>query len=121
LTSGYSVRELRVTKNSWMAHKRLDDLNLPDEGVTVLAVQHTSGDFVGAPRHDLVIRPRDKLILYGRVERLSEISGRQLGAIGDQAHHDAVDSQSQIRLRQDQRESTHNDQTRFVAGQRQTP
>jgi hypothetical protein len=87
----------------------------------VLAVQHTNGEFVGAPRHDLVIRPRDKLILYGRAERLSEIGGRQLGALGDQAHHDAVDSQSQILLRQDQRKTMHNDQTSFVAGQRQTP
>ena len=107
LTSGYTVCELRVSKNSWMAHKQLDELNLPDEGVTVLAIQHASGEFISAPRHNLVVRPRDKLILYGRAEQLGEIGGRQLGALGDQAHHDAVDSQSQILLQQDQRESIH--------------
>lgn len=122
LTSGYTVRELRIGKNSWIAHKRLDALNLPDEGVTVLAVQHPSGEFVGAPRHDLVIRPRDKLILYGRAERLAEMGGRQLGALGDQAHREAVDSQSRLlHLEQEQREATQHDQAQLIAGTRETP
>lgn len=92
LTAGYTVQELRVTRNSWMAQKRLDELQLPDEGVTILAVLHANGAFTGAPRHDLVIQPRDTMILYGQAERLREISGRQHGTSGDRAHQKAVDS-----------------------------
>jgi hypothetical protein len=101
LTAGYTVRELPVGKNSWMAHRRLDELNLPEEGVTILAIQRPKGEFVGAPRHDLVIQPRDRVILYGLAERLAEIGGRQLGAGGDQAHRQAMDTHRQIIRDQD--------------------
>lgn len=104
LAVGYTVQESRVTRHSWMANKRLDELNLPDEGVTVLAIQRAGGSFVGAPRHDMVIHPRDTLILYGREERLAEIGGRQSGLRGDQAHRDAIDSQNQVLRHQDRQE-----------------
>lgn len=104
LTAGHSVLEMPVDADSWLAYRRLDELDLPEEGVTVLAIRQPDGAFVGAPHNATVIRPRDKLILYGRAERLAEIGRRRTGAGGDQAHRDAVDAHSQILLDQDRRE-----------------
>lgn len=106
LTAGYAVREIRVSAHSWMAHKRLEELDLPDEGVTVLSILRADGSFIGAPRRDMVIRPRDTVILYGKAERLAEIGGRRGGAGGDQAHRDAMDVQRQVLREQDQHERT---------------
>jgi len=104
LTNGYTVLELQVDPDSWMAHKRLDELDLPDEGVRVLAIQRADGDFVGAPRHATLIRPSDTLILYGRAEPLAEIGARRIGLGGDQAHSDAVEAHRQILEERDRRE-----------------
>lgn len=52
-----------------MADRRLDELDLLEEGVTVLAIQRPDGSFVGAPHNATVICPRDTLILYGRADR----------------------------------------------------
>ncbi|HZC79855.1 MAG TPA: TrkA C-terminal domain-containing protein [Ktedonobacterales bacterium] len=92
LTNGYTVRELRIGPRSWMAHRRLDELDLPEEGVTLLALRRANGEFIGAPRHDIELHPRDTLILYGRAEPLSEIGTRQSGSAGDKAHLNAVDA-----------------------------
>lgn len=104
LTAGYAVRELRVGRQSWVAHRRLDELHLPKEGVTVLAIQRADGDFVGAPSGSSVINPRDTLILYGQAERLAEIGGRRVGRGGDQAHSDAMDAHRALVQEQDREE-----------------
>jgi hypothetical protein len=104
LTAGHSVLEMPVTAESWVIQKRLDELGLPDEGVTVLAVRRADGTFVGAPPRALVVGPRDTLILYGRAERLAEISGRRAGTSGDQAHLDAMDSHLRVLQDHDLRE-----------------
>ncbi len=93
LTAGHSVLEMPITEDSWVGAKRLDELGLPEEGVTVLAVRRADGSFIGAPPGSMVVGPDDTLILYGRAERLAELSTRQTGASGDQAHLDAVDEQ----------------------------
>jgi hypothetical protein len=104
LTNGYAVLETVVDANSWMVHRKLEELNLPEEGVTVLAIQRKGGAFVGAPARATVIRPGDKLILYGQTKPLAEISQRQAGAGGDQAHRDAIAAHQEILREQDQGE-----------------
>jgi hypothetical protein len=103
LTNGYTVLEMVVDADSWMAHRKLEELNLPEEGVTVLAIQREGGAFVGAPGHATVIQPGDKMILYGQAAPLAEISQRQAGAGGDQAHRDAIDAHQETLRKQDQR------------------
>ncbi|HKV84540.1 MAG TPA: TrkA C-terminal domain-containing protein [Ktedonobacterales bacterium] len=93
LTDGYAVLDVPVAPNGWTAYRRLSDLDLPNEGVTVLAIRRANGEFVGAPPEHTEIGPQDRLILYGFSERLGELSGRLAGAIGDQAHLDAVAAQ----------------------------
>src|SRR5258708_23739174 len=90
LRAGYAVLEMPVAEDSWIAQRQLEELGLPEEGVTLLAIRRADGSFVGAPPRATFISPRDTLILYGRAERLAEISGRQTGPGGDQAHLDAV-------------------------------
>jgi K+/H+ antiporter YhaU regulatory subunit KhtT len=105
LTSGYSVLEMVVGDKSWLANKTLEDLDLPEEGVTVLAIQRADGSFVGAPRRTTIVRPQDKLILYGQAASLVDISERQMGGGGDQARRDAIEAHREILREQNQREN----------------
>jgi hypothetical protein len=73
----YSIVEIDVEPDSWLARSELGELDLPVEGVRVLGVVRSEGDYVGAPPPDLCLKPGDRLIVYGREHRLSELSTRR--------------------------------------------
>ena len=104
LSGGHAVVELHVEPDSWLAGRRLDELDLPEEGVLVLGIQRSDGEFVGAPRGRSVVHPHDTLILYGHADRLAEIEARLSGPVGDAARRDAVLAQQEIFAEQDRRD-----------------
>lgn len=96
LSSDYAVTELFVEEGEWLAERSLIELELPEEGVLVLAVQRANGGFVGAPRGATTVHPGDTLILYGRSTVLSDLAVRPATVEGDHAHEEAVAEQSEI-------------------------
>jgi hypothetical protein len=96
LSRDYAVTELQVRPGDWLANKPLAGLELPDEGVLVLAVQRADGGFLGAPRGQTKVRPYDTLILYGRASVLSDLDARPATWQGDVAHAEAVAEQQVI-------------------------
>ncbi|WP_135852565.1 TrkA C-terminal domain-containing protein [Halorussus salinus] len=74
----YRVAEVEVDAGDWLADESLADLDLPAEGVLVLGVRR--GDtYIGAPRSDTEVRPGDVVVLYGKEDRLRELSDRESG------------------------------------------
>lgn len=71
----YRVAEFTVSGDSWLADSELGELDLPEEGVVVLGVLR-GDEYDGAPSADAEIRPDDKIIAYGRANRLRELSER---------------------------------------------
>lgn len=96
LSVDYAVTELLVREGDWLADHTLLELELPEEGVLVLAVQRANGDFVGAPRGPTVVHPGDTLVLYGRAPVLSDLDRRPASEEGDHAHEEAVAEQHEI-------------------------
>lgn len=96
LSADYAVSELAVEPGDWLADKTLMDLDLPDEGVLVLAVNRADGTFIGAPRGNTVIHPHDEVVLYGRSSVLTDLSIRPATPEGDEAHSAAVAQQDEI-------------------------
>jgi NhaP-type Na+/H+ and K+/H+ antiporter len=96
LSGGHAVMEITADPGDWLVGKRLDELDLPEEGVLVLAIRRLNGSFVGAPQGRMEIRPGDTLVVYGRSERLAELDERRAGSGGDQAHEHAVLSQGLV-------------------------
>ena len=101
LEGGYTVAELLVEPQDWMAGRRLGELTLRDEGVVVLGIHRHGGAYVGAPDGDTVIAAGDVLTLYGREERVSELDRRVRGDAGDLAHADAVHEQEVVEATED--------------------
>jgi hypothetical protein len=102
LEGGYTVAELLVEEQDWVAGRRLAEVTLRDEGVVVLGVHRGGGAYVGAPDGDTIVRPGDVLTLYGREERVCELDRRARGADGDAAHATAVREQEEIEAGEDE-------------------
>lgn len=90
LSADYTISEIAVEPSDWLAEKSLLDLDLPDEGVLVLAINRADGTFLGAPRGNTVVHANDTLTLYGRTSVLEELAHRPGTLDGDLAHTDAV-------------------------------
>jgi len=101
LSGEYTVKELRVKEDDWLAGKKLKDCRLAQEGVTVLGVYRSDGTYVGAPKGDTEIYDDSTLILYGRGKALSELDKRKADVSGDQAHDRAVSDQKQEEAKQE--------------------
>jgi hypothetical protein len=96
LTGGYSVMEITIEPEHWLASRTLQALDLHAEGITVLAIHRQDGGFVGVPRRSTRLEPGDRLVIYGREDLLAELALRLEGVPGDRAHHQAVAKQEQI-------------------------
>jgi TrkA-C domain len=104
LAGGYRVRRIGVDPGDWVEGRRLDDLNLFDEGITVLGIHRPDGSYLGVPRGETTIRAGDRLVLYGRDERLRELEDRRIGEAGSEAHRLAVAGHEQLRREQSRSE-----------------
>ena len=101
----YTVAEIEVEPDSWLAHHRLEELHLPEEGVIILGIVRKDGTYLGAPSGKTCIYPGDILIVYGQEYRLKELSERHVGARGDEAHAEAVREYQHIREKEAHRDT----------------
>ncbi len=96
LGGDYRVVELRVDASDWLAGRRLDQLQLAQEGVLVLGITREDGAYRGAPRADDRIEAGDTLLLYGREDSLSDLDARRAGVGGQLRHAEAVARQERV-------------------------
>ena len=93
ITKGYSIAQIKVRKNMWIANKKLRDLELNKEGVLILGIyRKVKGEevYLGAPRGDIEIHPNDVIICYGPDDVIKEISHRISGAKGNREHMESI-------------------------------
>lgn len=96
LSDNYRVSEIKVEQQDWLADKTLNDLQLHDEGILVLGIKRSNGEYIGAPRGEIKIYNDDNVILYGRAALLESLDNRQKGQGGDQKHAEAVLEQERM-------------------------
>ena len=76
LNGQWHVARVPVRDGDWMASRPVDQLRLPDEGITLMGVEREDGSWVGAPRHGLRLAPGDVVVLYGRESALDAVAAR---------------------------------------------
>lgn len=91
----YTISELAVEENDWLAGRQLDELGLSREGVLVLGISRADGTFLGAPRGDSLLNAGNVPLLYGRDIAIKALDQREAGATGNLAHLEAVVEQQQ--------------------------
>jgi len=90
LGGGYTVIELTVEDQDWMAQRELAERQLSDEGVLVLGIQRRDGTYDGAPRGKAKLLPGDTVLMYGRREVLRNLDERRADMMGEWSHQKAV-------------------------------
>jgi Trk K+ transport system NAD-binding subunit len=95
LTGEYRLVELNIRKNDWVDGKKLSDIRLRDEGINVLGIRKSDGDYVGNPIGETRIEQKDTLVVYGRIEAIEKVDLRKNGVRGDIDHVKAVKKQKQ--------------------------
>ena len=108
LSGEYTVKELAVKEQDWLANKSLRNCRLTEEGVMALGIYRDNGDYVEAPTADTRIYSGDLLILYGRSSALRELDQRQKDLAGEAAHKRAVDEQRRHVAEQEAQEEGRN-------------
>lgn len=104
LGHGYTVVEMEVEKEDWLAERELAALRLSEEGVLVLGVDRPGSDYIGAPRGFTKLQAGDTVILYGPSEILMNLDERRAGSSGNWDHHKAVDRHLQAKREQEEQE-----------------
>lgn len=90
LSGDFAIGEIYVQEGDWMAERTLGSLKLADEGVVVLSVTRSGGEFIGAPKPTTELLPGDMLVVYGQTPRIKELDDRRRGTGGELAHVEAV-------------------------------
>jgi len=103
----YSVTELMIRDDDWLAGKQLSECHLREEGATVLGIIRRDRTYLGAPEGSDEIRPGDTLVLYGRADALAELDKRPANYRGEQAHREAVAEQRRAVAERKQQEQEH--------------
>lgn len=116
LRDDYRIAEVDAASRDWLTDKSLRELDLPAEGVRVLAIERDDGSFVGAPGADTEILSGDKVVLYGQEHRLQELSERHADDV--EAREAAVEDHR--RREANKREPTRRESDRRTANQRES-
>ena len=89
----YKVIEIQCPSGTWLVSRPLGELRVLDEGIVVLGVQRSGGDYVGNPPPSVQIRAGDRVVLYGLRNRVDEIVQRQ--ASDHDAHREGLAEHAQ--------------------------
>lgn len=103
----HAVHDVHVREGGWLAGSTLQDLNLSAEGVLVLGLRRSGGEFLGAPQADTEIRPGDTVLLYGRRSSLEELGYRPSGPQGDAEHARGVTRHGHAQAAEQARDQQH--------------
>ncbi len=87
----YAITELHARSGEWMVGRPLADLHLTREGVVILGINRSDGEFFGTPTGETIIDDGDEVLAYGRIEVLAELCQRP-SSTGDAIHLDVANA-----------------------------
>lgn len=76
----------------------MDELKLDKEGMIVLGVVRHAHEYIGTPDADQCVLDGDKIVVYGRANRIEELRKRSKN--DESAHPDAEQEQRAVRQKQ---------------------
>lgn len=90
LKDDYKISEKKVSEDDWMCNKTLIELNLREEGITVLGIDREDEDYFGSPSGNFKILPNDIVTSYGKAEGIQSVYKRKKGYRAEFEHEEYV-------------------------------
>jgi hypothetical protein len=85
ISKGFTIGTFEIPKRHWMVNKSIKDLQLEKEGVIILGVYrevHGHEEYLGVPSLDFKAHNKDKILVYGKEETISNLAKREKGSKG---------------------------------------
>ncbi|WP_432411272.1 TrkA C-terminal domain-containing protein [Rasiella sp. SM2506] len=96
LKDDYTIIEAKVDHDGWMGNRTLEQLNLREEGLTILGVDRKGSGYFGSPSGNFKILPDDVVTIYGKSEGIKSIYNRKKDHYAQQEHNKFV-AQEEVR------------------------
>ena len=96
LAGDYQISELQVRQQDWLAQRPIAELGLRKEGIIVLGINRSDGNYLGAPDGETTIHEDDVLLLYGRARVIEQLDQRRANSAGDREHKKTVIEQKKV-------------------------
>lgn len=77
LKDDYKIIEAEVDSDGWMCHRTLQELDLREEGITILGVEREGAGYFGSPSGNFKMLPNDKVTVYGKADGIESIYNRK--------------------------------------------
>ena len=104
LKDDFKISEKRIAPDDWMANQTLIQLNLREEGITVLGIDRKDNDYFGSPSGEFEILPDDVVTIYGKAEGITSVYNRKKNYKAEQEHNEHVKQETSRQLVQEQRQ-----------------
>jgi len=106
LKDDFKIIEATVDSDGWMCHRTLQELDLRDEGITILGVDRADAGYFGSPSGSFKLLPNDKVTIYGKVEGITSLNNRKKDFFADLEHQKFVEKEEN--RREEEKEKTSN-------------
>ena len=102
LKDDYRIIEANVDSDGWMCNRTLQELNLREEGITILGVDRKDKGYFGSPSGEFKMLPGDIVTIYGKSDGIQSLYNRKKDYYADLEHEKFVE-QEELRREDTQR------------------
>ena len=102
LKDDYKVIEASVDSDGWMCNRTLQELNLREEGITILGVDRKGSDYFGSPSGNFKMLADDVVTIYGKSDGIQSLYNRKKDYYAEREHAKFVQLEEDRRLSDDE-------------------
>lgn len=77
LKDDFKVIEANVDSDGWMCNRTLQELNLREEGITILGVDRKDSGYYGSPSGEFKMLANDTVTIYGKSDGIQSLYNRK--------------------------------------------
>lgn len=103
LKDDFKIIEAQVDSDGWMCNRTLQELDLREEGITILGVERAGSGYFGSPSGTFKMLPHDKVTIYGKAEGIESIYNRKKDHYAHLEHQKFVEKEEARRATDEQK------------------
>jgi Trk K+ transport system NAD-binding subunit len=106
LTDNFKIIEAAVDHDGWMCQRTLQELNLREEGITILGVDRKGVEYFGSPSGAFKLLPDDVVTIYGKADGIESLYNRKKNFYADLEHEKFVEKEDNKKEEEKEKTST---------------